>query len=131
MKACILKHHLLPVFGEMPLDAIKMHPIEVLKASLLAKGLSRKRVTISWPASAKCCATRTKSSCSKSCRGVKLLKAPVQKFDFLTFEELSRLTEAVKIDPERLALVLLRTPGYDRASSSLWSGATWIWLPER
>ena len=30
-----------------------------------------------------------------------------QKFDFLTFEELSRLTEAVKIDPERLALVLL------------------------
>ena len=41
MKARILKHHLLPVFGDMPLDAIKMHPIEVLKASLLAKGLSR------------------------------------------------------------------------------------------
>jgi integrase len=32
---------------------------------------------------------------------------PQQKFDFLTFEELSRLTEAVKIDPERWALVLL------------------------
>jgi hypothetical protein len=44
MKASILKHHLLPVFGEMRLDAIKMHAIETLKAGLLAKGLSRKRV---------------------------------------------------------------------------------------
>jgi integrase len=38
---------------------------------------------------------------------VKLLKIPPQKFDFLTFEELSRLTEALKADPERWALVLL------------------------
>jgi hypothetical protein len=29
MKASILKHHLLPVFGEMQLDAIKMHAIVV------------------------------------------------------------------------------------------------------
>jgi len=38
---------------------------------------------------------------------VKLLKIPPQKFDFLTFEELSRLTDAVRSDPERWALVLL------------------------
>ena len=38
---------------------------------------------------------------------VKLLKVPPQRFDFLTFEELSRLVEAMKDDPERLALVLL------------------------
>lgn len=43
-KACILKHHLLPAFGGIQLDAIKTHAIEVLKATLLAKGLSRKRV---------------------------------------------------------------------------------------
>ena len=29
MKASILKHNLLPVFGDLPLDAIKMHLIEV------------------------------------------------------------------------------------------------------
>jgi hypothetical protein len=29
---------LLPVFGEMQLDAVKMHAIEILKADLLAKG---------------------------------------------------------------------------------------------
>lgn len=38
MKASILKHHLLPVFGEIRLDAIKMHAIEILKVDLLAKG---------------------------------------------------------------------------------------------
>jgi integrase len=38
---------------------------------------------------------------------VKLLKVPQQRFDFLTFEELSRLLEATKEDPERLVLVLL------------------------
>jgi len=47
---------------------------------------------------------------------VKLLKIPLQKFDFLTFEELSRLTDAVKIDPERWALCSwARTRGYARA----------------
>jgi hypothetical protein len=44
MKACILKQHLLPVFGPMRLDKIKMHGIETFKAELLAKGLNRKRV---------------------------------------------------------------------------------------
>ena len=38
---------------------------------------------------------------------VKLLKVPQQRFDFLTFEELSPLVGAMKDDPERLALVLL------------------------
>lgn len=33
---------------------------------------------------------------------VKLLKVPQQRFDFLTFEELSRLVDAMRDDPERL-----------------------------
>jgi hypothetical protein len=38
---------------------------------------------------------------------VKLLKVSQHRFDFLTFVELSRLVEAMKGDPERLALALL------------------------
>jgi integrase len=38
---------------------------------------------------------------------IKLLKIAPQKFDFLTFEECARLLDAVKNDPERLALLLV------------------------
>ena len=76
MKASILKHHLLPVFGDMPLDAIKMHPIEVLKASLLAKGLSRKRVNIILACLGKMLRYAHEVELIKVGPGVKLLKTP-------------------------------------------------------
>ena len=61
---------------------------------------------------------------------VKLLKIAPQRFDFLTFEELSRLVEAVKGDPQRLGLVLLGAEaGLRRARSWRSSGATWISWP--
>jgi len=43
-KEPILKHHLLPAFGEMRCDEIRRHEIESLKAKKLEEGLSRKRV---------------------------------------------------------------------------------------
>jgi integrase len=107
MKASILKHHLLPVFGEMRLDAIKMHAIETLKAGLLAKGLSRKRVNNILACLGKMLRYAHEMDLIEIVPRVKLLKVPQQRFDFLTFEELSRLVEALKDDPERLALVLL------------------------
>jgi len=106
-KACTLKHYLLPTFGDMRLDAIKMHPIEVFKASLLAKGLSPKRVNNILACLGKMLRYAHEVELIEVVPRVKLLKIPQQKFDFLTFDELSRLTEAVKGDPERSALVLL------------------------
>ncbi|MDF3066465.1 MAG: int [Polyangiaceae bacterium] len=107
MKASILKHHLLPVFGEMRLDAIKMHAIEILKADLLAKGLSRKRVNNILACLGKMLRYAHEIELLEVVPRVKLLKVLQQRFDFLNFEELSRLVEAMKDDPERLALVLL------------------------
>lgn len=43
-KDCILKHHLLPTFGELGCDQIRVHAIKALKANKLEAGLSRKRV---------------------------------------------------------------------------------------
>ena len=106
-KACTLKHYLLPAFGDVRLDAIKMHPIEVFKASLLAKGLSPKRVNNILACLGKMLRYAHEVELIEVVPRVKLLKIPQQKFDFLTFDELSRLIEAVKGDPERLALVLL------------------------
>jgi integrase len=107
LKAGILKHHLLPVFGEMQLDAIKMHAIEILKADLLAKGLSRKRVNNILACLGKMLRYAHEIELLEIVPRVKLLKVPQQRFDFLNFEELSRLVKAMRDDPERLALVLL------------------------
>ena len=107
MKASILKHHLLPAFGEMRLDSIKMHPIEMFKASLLAKGLSRKRVNNILAVLGKMLRYAHEVELLDVVPRVKLLKVPPQEFDFLRFEELSRLLEAVKGDPERTALLLM------------------------
>lgn len=52
---------------------------------------------------------------------VKLLKIPLQRFDFLTFEELSRLTEAVRSSRNAgRSCSWARTRAYARASSSHW-----------
>ena len=91
----------------MPLDATKLHPIEVFKASLLAKGLSRKRVNNILACLGKMLRYAHEVELIDVVPRVKLLRIPPQKFDFLSFEELSRLTEAVKSDPARWALVLL------------------------
>jgi integrase len=107
MKASILKHHLLPAFGEMRLDSIKMHPIEMFKASLLAKGLSRKRVNNILAVLGKMLRYAHEVELLDVVPRVKLLKVPPQEFDFLRFEELSRLLEAVKGDPVRMALLLM------------------------
>ena len=100
-KACILRNHLTPAFGEMRLDEIKTHPIEMLKADLLAKGRSRKRVNNVLACLGKMLRYAHEGELIDSVPRIKLLKVP-QKFD-----ELSRLVEAVKDDTERRALFLV------------------------
>jgi integrase len=106
-KACILRNHLIPAFGEVRLDQIKTHPIEVLKADLLANGKSRKRVNNVLACLGKMLRYAHEVELIDTVPRIKLLKLPPQKFDFLTFEELSRLIDAVKDDTERRALFLV------------------------
>ena len=82
MKASILKHHLLPAFADMQLDDIKMHPIEVFKASLLAKGLSRKRVNNILACLGKRLRYAHEVELIEVMRRVKLLKIPQQSSTF-------------------------------------------------
>jgi integrase len=106
-KACILKHHLLPAFGNLPLDTIRTHAIETLKASLLAKELSRKRVNNVLACLGKMLRYANEIEVLEVVPRIKLLRIAPQKFDFLTFEEFSRLLEAMKSDAERRALLLV------------------------
>jgi integrase len=106
-KACILKYHLLPAFGRLPLNAIRTHAVETLKADLLAKGLSRKRVNNALACLGKMLRYANEIEVLEVVPRIKLLKIAPQKFDFLTFEEFSRLLEAMKGDAERRALLLV------------------------
>ncbi|MDX2053056.1 MAG: tyrosine-type recombinase/integrase [Polyangiaceae bacterium] len=105
-KASMLKHHLLPAFGEMRLDHIKTHSIEQFKAQLLSLGLGRKRVNNILACLGKMLRYAHEIELIETVARVKLLKVQPPKFDFLTFEEYQRLIDAVKIEPERRALLL-------------------------
>lgn len=106
-KACILKHHLLPAFGGMTLDEIRMHDIEKLKAEKLKAGRSPKRINNILACLGKMLRYAHEMELIPGVPKIKLLKVPPQKFDFLTFEELERLLDAVGDDPERRALLLI------------------------
>jgi integrase len=106
-KACILKHHLLPAFGEMRCDEIRMHAIETLKAEKLAAGLSKKRINNVLACLGKILRYAHEMEVISSVPKIKLLKLAPPEFDFLTFEELERLLGVVKDDTERTALFLV------------------------
>jgi integrase len=97
----------LPVFGEMPLDQIRMHPIETLKADKLASGLSRKSVNNILACLGKILRYAHETEVLAAVPKIKLLKLEPQKFDFLTYEEFERLLDAVKNDAERRAIFLV------------------------
>jgi integrase len=106
-KECILKHHLLPMFGDKRCDEIRMHAIEAMKAEKLAAGLSRKRVNNILACLGKILRYAHETEVLASVPKIKLLKLQPPKFDFLTFEELERLLEVVQDNQERRALFLL------------------------
>src|SRR5688572_21652773 len=91
----------------MRLDTIKVHSIEVFKAGLLKKGLSRKRVNNILAVLGKMLRYAHEIELIEIVPRVKLLKVQPQPFDLLTFEELSRLLNAVNDDQERRMLFLL------------------------
>jgi integrase len=106
-KRRMLKHQLLPAFGAMRLVAITMHPVEKLKADLLAKGKSRKLVNNVLACLRKMLRYAQEIGVLETVPRIKALKVPPQKFDFLTFEELSRVLEVTKGERQWLALLLV------------------------
>jgi len=106
-KRRMLKHQLLPAFGGLRLDAITMHPIEKLKADLLAKGKSRKLVNNVLACLRKMLRYAQEIEILETVPRIKALKIAPQKFDFLTFEELARVLEVTKDERQWAALLLV------------------------
>ena len=106
-KACILSHHLIPAFGDKRLDEIKMHAIEVLKADLLARGKSRKRVNNVLHTLSKILKYAQELEVVEKVPLIRTLKVAPSSFDFFTYEELERLVNAAREEPEWQAAIIV------------------------
>jgi len=111
-KRSILDNHLLPALGRLRLDHLTVQDFERLKARMLAKNLSRKRVNNVLNVLSKLLRYALELELVGKIPIVKTLKVPPQKFDFFTDVELERLIEAAKVEPEwRTAIVLAADAG--------------------
>ena len=106
-KVSILNQHLLPVFGRTRLDSISAKDVEHMKAGLLDRGRSRKRVNNIVNVLSKILKYAEELEVIDRIPRMKMLKLAPQKFDFLTFEEFERLVSAATTEPEWQAAVIV------------------------
>lgn len=121
-KASILKTHLLPFLGELPIDQISTSQVEHLKAGLLAetapsywvsvnnhkwRGLSAKRVNNVLHVLSKMLKYAQELELLDKVPKCKTLKVPPQAYEFFTGEELNKLVASSAVEPDWLAAILL------------------------
>src|SRR5262249_1575026 len=92
-KRSILQHHLRPAFGRLQLDTITAREVEVLKAKLLGRSLSAKRVNNILIVLSKILKYAEEIGILDDLPRIKSLKVPPSKFDFLDDGEYERLRE--------------------------------------
>lgn len=113
-----LKHHVLPEFGKLALDAVTKPRIEKFKAKKLEQGLKPKSVNNSLAVLSGLLSVAVEWDLIPAKPKVKLLKDADPEFDFLEFEELDRLVAAAEEPWRSVITVAARTglrPGEWRA----------------
>ena len=109
-KRLALDRHLLPAFGELPLDAVSTVLVERYKAAKLEHGLGAKTVNNQLAILAKCLRTAVEWDVLARAPKVQLLKAKSMRTDFLLPEESRALLDACVEPMWRLMLLTaLRT----------------------
>ncbi|HXI57572.1 MAG TPA: tyrosine-type recombinase/integrase, partial [Polyangia bacterium] len=106
-KKSILAHHLLPAFGSKRLDQITGKDVEELKAVLLAKKKSAKRVNNILNVLSKILRYAVEIEMIDRSPRIKTLKVPPQKFDFFAFEDFEKLVRTSQEEPDWHAAVLV------------------------
>jgi integrase len=106
-KRSILTHHLLPALGSKRLDKITGEDVENLKASLIEKGKSPKRVNNILVVLSKILRYADEIDLIERAPKIKALKVAPKKLGFFTFEEFDRLVAGSAEEPQWHAAVLL------------------------
>jgi integrase len=105
-KEVILKYHLRPAFGHLPIDAVTVREVEELKAKLLDAKKAPKTVNNVLAVLRKLLNYAGEVGSMEAAPRVKQVKVPPQKFDFFTFEEYPRLLGGAHPEPEWEAAIL-------------------------
>lgn len=105
-KEYIFRLHLVPVFGKYRLDEISVRDVERFKADLLKDELAPKTINNMLTVLGKMLRYAAEIEVIQSVPRIKFLKAPASKFDYLDFDDLTRLVNAATNEPEALAAIL-------------------------
>lgn len=108
-KRMILRVHLVPELGHLPLDKIGAPELEVYKAKKLKAQLARKTVNNHLTVLRKLLSTAVEWGKLQNVPQIKWMKAPVPEFDFLTFDEAERLINCAAIEWRSMITIALRT----------------------
>jgi integrase len=106
-KRSILTHHLLPALGSKRLDKITGGDVENLKASIIEKGKTAKRVNNILNVLSKILRYADEIDLIERAPKIKTLKVAPQKFDFFAPEEFERLVASSAQEPDWHAAVLV------------------------
>jgi integrase len=106
-KRSILTHHLLPALGAKRLDKITGEDVENLKANLIGRGKTAKRVNNILNVLSKILRYADEIDLIERAPKIKTLKVAPQKFDFFAPEEFERLVASSAREPEWHAAVLV------------------------
>ena len=111
-KRSVFRAWLLPELGTKRIDAIGVRDIEALKAKMLKKGRSAKRVnnTLTTVLN-RMLKYAVEIEIIEAAPTVRFVKMPPQEFDFLDFAEYERLVEAAKEEPPLYGAVLAAASG--------------------
>lgn len=109
-KETMLRAHLVPWFGAMPLAEISGRSIEAFKSSLLAIGLKPKTVNLNLTVLRRCLRSAEEWGMLDRIPTFRCLRAPPPPFDFLTEEEATQLLADAREPPwNRMVLMALHT----------------------
>jgi integrase len=109
MKRSIFKHHLGPALGAKRLDEIGPRDVEAYKKLKLDAGRAAKSINNDLTILRKTLAIAREWGIIEHLPGIRWMKVPKPKFDFLTFDEAERLVKAADGDWPTTILVALRT----------------------
>lgn len=108
-KASILRLHLTPAFGAVPLDQITVRAIERYKATKLGSGLSAKTVVNHLTVLRRLLVVAAEWDLLTKVPTIAWLKLPEPEFDFLDFSEAERLVHHADEQWRPMIVVALRT----------------------